>query len=226
MMDSMMDPLLESLPFLKTVPRASREAFLGQAVRRSLEHKQVLVRDGNECGYLPFVLSGTLRIFKTSESGREITLYRIQRGESCILTATCILNGTSFPAIAEAEGSTEVLLSPSRLLMGFVDEHPEWRRFVFGLYSKRLDMVLSLVDEVAFRHIDERIAGYLLKHATGSDGAVTTTHIEIASELGTSREVVTRILGDFETAGMIETRRGSILIRRRAELEKRVTPLA
>jgi CRP/FNR family transcriptional regulator, anaerobic regulatory protein len=214
----MTDPLLESFPFLKTIPQASREAFLAQAVHKSLEHKQVLVRDGTECGYLPFVLEGTLRVFKTSESGREITLYRIERGESCVLTATCILNGTSFPAIAEAEGKTEVLLSPSRLLMGFVDKHAEWRRFVFGLYSKRLDNVLSLVDQVAFQHIDERIAGYLLKHAVGSDGAVTTTHGEIASELGTSREVVTRILRDFEAAGMIETMRGRILIRGRAKL--------
>jgi CRP/FNR family transcriptional regulator len=215
----MTDPL-ESFPFLRTVPRASREAFLAQAVRKSLQHKQVLARDGTECGYLPFVLEGTLRIFKTSESGREITLYRIERGESCVLTATCILNGTSFPAIAEAEGKTEVLLTPARLLMGFVDEHAEWRRFVFGLYSKRLDTVLSLVDEVAFQHIDERVAGYLLKQAVGSDGAVTTTHVEIASELGTSREVVTRILRDFEAAGTIETMRGRILIKRRAELQE------
>jgi CRP/FNR family transcriptional regulator, anaerobic regulatory protein len=218
-MHAMTDPLIESFPFLQTVPRASREAFLAQSVRKSLEHKQVLVRDGNECAYLPFVLEGTLRLFKSSETGRELTLYRIERGESCILTATCILNGTSFPAIAEAEGSTRVLLAPAKLLVRFVEEHAEWRRFVFGLYSKRLDIVLSLVDEVAFQHIDERIAGYLLKHAVGSDGAVTTTHVEIASELGTSREVVTRILRDFEAAGMIETRRGSILIRRRAELE-------
>jgi CRP/FNR family transcriptional regulator len=82
------DPVLESFPFLAAVPRASREAFVAQAVRKSLEHRQVLVRDGNECAYLPFVVNGTLRVFKTSEAGKEITLYRIERGESCILTAT------------------------------------------------------------------------------------------------------------------------------------------
>ena len=224
----MTDAMIDSLPFLKTVPKASREAFLGQAVRKSLVHKQVLVRDGNECGYLPFVLEGTLRVFKTSESGREITLYRIERGESCVLTATCILNGTSFPAMAEAEGKTEVLLTPSRLLMGFVDAHAEWRRFVFGLYSKRLDSVLNLVDEVAFQHIDERIAGFLVKNAAGSENAVSATHGDIASELGTSREVVSRILKDFEAAGMIEMLRGKILVLRRAELERKLglPPLA
>ena len=195
------DPLLASFPFLATVPRASREAFVAQAIRKSLEPRQVLVRDGNECAYLPFVLKGTLRVFKTSETGREITLYRIERGESCILTATCILNGSRFPGIAEAEGSTDVLLAPARLLVRLVEEHAEWRRFVFGLYAKRLDIVLSLVEEIAFSHIDARIAAFLLKSAAGKDHSVARTHGEIAAELGTSREVVTRILKDFESRG-------------------------
>jgi CRP/FNR family transcriptional regulator len=218
----MRDQLSESFPFLQSVPRASREAFLAQAVRKSLAHKQVLIRDGNDCAYLPFVLEGTLRVFKTSETGKELTLYRVERGESCILTATCILNGARFPAIAEAEGSTDVLLAPARLLVRFVEDHAEWRRFVFGLYSKRLEIVLSLVEEVAFRHVDARIAGYLLNFATGQEGAVNRTHSEIASELGTSREVVTRILRDFEAGGMIETFRGKIVILRRADLEKKL----
>ncbi len=216
----MHEPLSASFPFLQSVPRASREAFLAQAVRKSLEHKQVLVRDENECAYLPFVLTGMLRVFKTGETGRELTLYRIEHGESCILTATCILNGKRFPAIAEAEGSTEVLLVPAGLLVRFVEDYSEWRRFVFGLYSKRLETVLSLVEEVAFHHIDERIAGYLLKFGADEDGVVSRTHGEIASELGTSREVVTRILRDFESRGTIETFRGKIVIRQRNDLER------
>jgi CRP/FNR family transcriptional regulator len=217
----MHDQVSDSFPFLQSVPERSREAFLAQAVRKSLENKQVLVRDGNECAYLPFVLEGTLRVFKTSETGKELTLYRIERGESCILTATCILNGSSFPAIAEAERNTEVLLAPAKLLVRFVEEYAEWRRFVFGLYSKRLEVVLSLVEEVSFQHIDTRIAAYLLKFAKGQQGVVSRTHGEIASELGTSREVVTRILRDFEADGMIQTLRGKIKILRAADLEKK-----
>lgn len=217
----MHEQISEAFPFLQSIPRASRDAFLAQAVRKSLENKQVLVRDGNECAYLPFVLEGTLRVFKTSETGKELTLYRIERGESCILTATCILNGSSFPAIAEAEGSTDVLLAPAKLLVRFVEEYAEWRRFVFRLYSKRLEIVLSLVEEVAFHHIDSRIAAYLLKFVEGQKGVASKTHAEIASELGTSREVVTRILRDFEADGMIETLRGKIRILRAADLHKK-----
>ena len=217
-----MDKLLfDAFPILKTVPPRSKELLVTQGIRKSLTHKQVLVRPGNECAYLPFVLKGTLRIYKTSESGKELTLYRIEQGESCILTATCILSGGSFPAIAEAEGATDIMLLPSRLLVSLVEEHAEWRKFVFGLYSQRLEIVLALVEEVAFYHVDTRIAAYLVKSAKGRQNVVSRTHAEIASELGTSREVVTRILKDFEVDGLITTLRGRIRILRPADLEER-----
>lgn len=215
-----MDELLfDAFPILRTAPKRSREQLLAQGVRKSLAHKQVLVRPGNECAYLPFVLKGTLRIYKTSETGKELTLYRIEEGESCILTATCILSGGSFPAMAEAEGATEVMLLPARLLVSLVEEHAEWRKFVFGLYSQRLEIVLALVEEVAFHHVDARIAAYLVRSAGGRQKVVDRTHAEIASELGTSREVVTRILKDFESAGLIATLRGRIRILKPADLE-------
>jgi CRP/FNR family transcriptional regulator len=202
--------LLQAFPFLKTVPAASREAFLAAVLGKELDDRQVLVSGGAECAYLPLVLEGALRVYKTSQSGRELTLYRIERGESCILTATCILTAGGFPAIAQSEGRSVVALAPARLISRLVEEHAEWRRFVFGLYAKRLDMMLTLVEEVAFNHVDSRIASYLLKSADGQ--TVGRTHAEIASELGTSREVVSRILKDFEAAGLVDTLRGRIRI--------------
>jgi CRP/FNR family transcriptional regulator, anaerobic regulatory protein len=212
MISTMHEEALRAFPFLSTLPQKSRETLLSKSVRKSLAHKELLVAGGTECVYLPFVLEGTLRIYKASESGRELTLYRIERGESCILTATCILNGGSFPAIAEAEGSTEVLLVPATLMVDLVEESAPWRRFVFGLYSKRLDNVMTLVEEVAFHHVDTRIAAKLAKLATGRARTVTRTHAELAAELGTSREVVTRILADLEADGLIEIQRGRIKI--------------
>jgi CRP/FNR family transcriptional regulator, anaerobic regulatory protein len=225
------DEVLEAFPFFATLPVQARNLVLGRAVSKTLAHKQVLARDGGECPFLPFVIKGTLRIFKGSEAGREITLYRIERGESCILSATCILNGGSFPATAEAEGETEILLVPAKLLTEHVDSNPEWRRFLFGLYARRLEEVLSLVDEVAFHHMDARLAAYLLKTASsppgshgpgsGATASVGRTHVQIADELGTSREVVTRILRDFEAGGMITTSRGSIQVLQPAPLRER-----
>ena len=220
------DRILDAFPFFSTLPAQTRSEILNRSVSKTLAHKQVLARDGGECSFLPFVLNGTLRIYKGSEAGREITLYRIERGESCILSATCILNGGSFPAIAEAEGETEVLLVPAQLLTEHVDSNPDWRRFLFGLYAKRLDEVLSLVDEVAFHHMDARLAAYLLRNASGTPSSVGRTHVEIADELGTSREVVTRILRDFEGDGMIATSRGSIQILRPDVIRERAAPFS
>jgi len=215
--------LFDAFPILRTAPPRSRELLSSQGIRKSLTHKQVLVRPGNECAYLPLVLKGTLRIYKTSETGKELTLYRIEHGESCILTATCILSGGNFPAAAESEGDTDVMLLPSRLLVSLVEEHAEWRKFVFSLYSQRLEVVLALVEEVAFHHVDRRIAGYLIKSARGRQNLVDRTHAEIASELGTSREVVTRILKDFESSGLITTLRGRIRVLKPADLEEKGT---
>ncbi len=231
----MPDQVLQAFPFLKEIPEKSRVELLGQSIRKSLEHKQVLVRDGKECAYLPFVLRGTLRVYKSSDTGRELTFYRIERGESCILTATCILSGGKFPAVAEAEGATDVLLVPSKLIMRLVESSPPWRKFVFGQFSKRLEAALTLVEEVAFRHMDARIAAFLLREAAagaepdGGSGAgsepdgrpVRRTHGGIADEIGTSREVVSRIMKDFEAAGLIAATRGNVRILNRAELEKR-----
>jgi len=219
-----MNRILEVFPFFSTLPAKTRDVLLSRAVTKKLAHKQVLVRDGGECSWLPFVLEGTLRLYKTSPAGREITLYRIEKGESCILSATCILNGGSFPAIAEAEGPTEILLVPAKLIAENVDDNPDWRRFMFGLYAKRLEDVLTLVDEVAFHHMDARLAAWLVRHATGSPSAVSVTHVRIADELGTSREVVTRILADFEADGLIQTARGKIRLRRPEDLRERAAP--
>jgi CRP/FNR family transcriptional regulator, anaerobic regulatory protein len=217
----MLDDVTRSFPFFSSLSPRARDLLMTRSVRKSLAHKQVLAGSGTECVYLPFVIEGTLRIYKASETGREITLYRIEKGESCILTATCILTGGSFPAIAEAEGDTEILLVPATMVADLVEESALWRRFVFGMYSKRLDNVMSLVEEVAFHHVDTRIASRLLKLGAGRTHTVTRTHAELAAELGTSREVVTRILADLEADGLIAIERGRIRILRPEDLAAR-----
>lgn len=158
--------IFESFPFLNAMPREARDELAARSFRKSLSHKQVLVSGGGDCQYPPFVLRGTLRVYKVSEAGKELTLHRIDQGESCILSAT-----------------------------------PAWKRFVFGIYQKRLDMLLTLVEEVAFHHVDARVSAYLAGGAQGEGGTVSATHQQIASEVGTSREVVSRILRDLEAEG-------------------------
>lgn len=213
------DEMIEAFPFVAEMEARLQARLFQQVIAKHLGDGEVLAREGTECGYLPFVLAGTLRVYKVGEQGKELTLYRVDRGESCILTATCILNRGEFPAIAQAEGSTELLLVPARLFTSFIDELPSWRHYLFALYARRLDLVLSVVEEVAFHHVDARIAAFLFESA--SNDAVQATHQRLASEIGTSREVVSRILKDFESEGLISTSRGLITIIDRDALELR-----
>jgi CRP/FNR family transcriptional regulator, anaerobic regulatory protein len=211
------DPVFAVFPVLGSLPTAVQRDVLARAVRRRLDDGQGLVSAGAACSHLPLVLGGSLRVFTMSGSGREITLYRIGRGESCVLSATCIVLGDRFPAIAAAEGTADVLLVPADVASRLVEEQPAWRRFVFDLYARRLGEVLTLIEEVAFQRVDERLAAHLLARAPGG-GPVAATHAAIADELGTSREVVTRILADFEARGLVSLHRGRIDISRPAEL--------
>jgi CRP/FNR family transcriptional regulator len=218
----MNDPVIEAFPFLSSIPEPGRGELLLRSQRKKLQHREVLVRDGNECSYLPLVLEGSLRVYKSSENGRELTLYRIERGETCILSARCLINGGTFPAVAEADGEVDVLMVPAKLLLKLVADNAQWQGFLVEQYAKRLDMTMTLVEEVAFHHMDVRLAAHLLKEA-GTQGAVNATHAELASDLGTSREVVTRILKDFESAGIISTHRGQIRILLPGDLGRRAS---
>ncbi|HUX50873.1 MAG TPA: Crp/Fnr family transcriptional regulator [Spirochaetia bacterium] len=211
--------MIDAFPFMGEMEERQLARVVASIIPKSLDHGQYLARDGAECSYLPFVLSGTLRIYKLGEQGKELTLYRVERGESCILTATCILNSSEFPAIAQAEGSAKVALLPAPLFAALVDETPQWRRYLFGLYSQRLEMVIAVIEEIAFHHVDARVAGRLL--GSSSAGSVRTTHQQLASEIGTSREVVSRVLKDLETDGVIGMSRGMIEIIDRSALQRK-----
>lgn len=181
------------------------------AVVKSLPAGQYVCHEGDNCGYLPLLISGRARVHKVAESGREITLYRIEPGESCVLTASCIMSDIPFPALAITETEVEALLVPAAAVRGWMAESPAWRNYVFRLVAHRLADVIAVVEEVAFRRMDARVAARLLDMG-GADAAAHITHQELAVELGSSREVVSRILRDLENDGMIRRQRGEIML--------------
>jgi len=157
--------------------------------------------EGDDCSAIAFILSGEIRVYKTGSSGREITLYGIEKGETCILNASCILSGVSYPANAVTIRGGEMVLVPAGDFRRFVAKYETMRDFVFTLLSQRLISVMTLVEEVAFGKMDVRLLDYI-KEKSG-DGTLRTTHQKIADDLGTSREVVSRLLKDFERAGKV-----------------------
>jgi len=166
---------------------------------------------GQECTHLALVFRGSARIYQLAESGREITLYRVGPGEACILTASCIMSRQNFPAIAVCEAPTEGVLIPAHKLDEWMGAYPDWRQFVWTLMADRLSNVLCLLEEVTFRRVDQRISSYLLQKAEEQRApALAMTHQAIADDIGTSREVVSRILKDLEHRGALTLSRGRV----------------
>jgi CRP/FNR family transcriptional regulator, anaerobic regulatory protein len=184
-----------------------------------LPANQFICLEGSKCSCIPLVLEGWARVYKLSESGREITLYRVEPGQSCIMTASCILSGVEFPAFAATETEVEAVVIPPEILHRWVNEHEVWRRFLCGMLASRLAEVISVVEEVAFQRVDTRTAEYLLQSAS-ADGAIKKTHRDIAMDIGTSREVVSRILKEFEHKGLITLARGEIQTENANELQR------
>jgi CRP/FNR family transcriptional regulator, anaerobic regulatory protein len=170
---------------------------------------QFICLEGNQCSGIPLVLEGRARVYKLSESGREITLYRVEPGESCILTASCIMSGVEFPAFVATETDVEALIIPPAIFHRWVNQYDVWSEFLWGMLASRFAEVISLVEEVAFQRVDKRTAEYLLE-AADADGMIKKTHQDISADLGTSREVISRILKEFEHKGFITLSRGEI----------------
>ncbi len=212
---------MPALPFLARAPTDLVRDFLREASIRAIPAGVQIFAEGDECNAIAVLLSGTVRVFKIGETGREITLYRFDQGESCILTANCILGSHQFPAIAVVERDAEAIVIPASAFREWVNRYELWRDYVFDLLSRRLASVMAIVDDVAFRRMDARIADFLARRLSASAPHMRMTHQQIAAELGTSREVVSRILEDFSAAGLIATGRGTITLLDHAGLVQR-----
>lgn len=211
-----------SFPFLlEPANQEIKEQFLKHVSVKQFPAGQFICWEGDVCAQLAVVLSGTVRVYKIGESGREITLYRIEESDSCILTASCILSHIRFPALAVVEREVRAALIPAHILHQWVKKYGVWQGYVFELMSKRLADVIATVEEIAFRRVDVRIAEFLAGLAEEQTD-IAITHQEIAYELGTAREVVSRILKDFERANIISLSRGSITIQNKQALLERI----
>ncbi|MFO1068504.1 MAG: Crp/Fnr family transcriptional regulator [Geminicoccaceae bacterium] len=167
----------------------------------------VLFRPGDACTAYLVVIDGSVRVQLTTEGGHEIVLYRVETGESCILTTSCLLAARDYAAEGVAESEIKALAIPGATIERLLALSPAFRRMVFGDFGLRLQDLVTLVSEVAFRRMDARLAAWLLRQ---QDDRVTTTHREIAAELGTAREVVSRLLKELERHAVVELGRGWI----------------
>ena len=165
------------------------------------------------------LLEGSVRVQQVSEGGREIVLYRVSAGESCALTTACLMGYEDY--LAEAVAATEVraVAIPRATFDDLIARSPEFRRFVFTAFSRRVTDLFHVIEDVAFSRLDIRLAHKLLELSHGGD-QVTATQQQLASELGSAREVVSRVLTELHRRGWVTATRGHITISNRAALEK------
>ncbi len=198
--------------FIKQCSAEFVESFHSKAQYAELPAATSICDEGQHCTHLAMVLEGIGRVYKLSASGREITLYRIIGGESCVLTASCLMNGDSFPAIAVTETPVRAILISPRDVQTWFCQEPQWQRFIFGLLSHRLSSIISVVEEVAFKRLDVRLAELFCRSLAKGETILNKTHADLAADVGSSREGVSRVLRDFSERGLVKTHRGHIEI--------------
>lgn len=166
---------------------------------------------GSACRNYLLVIEGSIRVQQLSASGREIVLYRVAPGQSCVMTTTCLLAQGRYAAEGVTETEVRAAAIPAAVFRDALEASEPLRRFVFNAYGERLAALLSLVEEIAFERLDVRLAKRLLALSTGSP-RITITHQALAAELGTAREVISRALKDFAQHGWVRVHRGELEI--------------
>lgn len=172
---------------------------------------QVLFSPGTECGAFMWLVSGTIRVHLVAESGREITLYRVVPGETCVLTTACLMAQEDYGADGVAESDIRAIAIPTPLFHELLSISQRFRELVFAAFGARISAMLASFEEVAFGRLDRRLASFLLERA--GNAPVALTHQDIAGELGSSREVISRLLKEFERRDLIRLGRGRIEMR-------------
>jgi CRP/FNR family transcriptional regulator, anaerobic regulatory protein len=203
--------IAQSLPILEQADSSFVREFQREAFFARIPAGRDVFLEGDRVEAIALLISGVVRVYKVGETGREITLYRFGNGSSCILTANAILSQNTFPAIATVEEDAEAVMIPADSFRDWVRRYDLWREFVFDLLSQRLSTVMAIVEEVAFRRMDSRVASLLWKQGK-IQNPLRITHQEIAAELGSSREVISRLIEDFVSMGSIRSGRGTIEI--------------
>lgn len=210
------DPLA-AFPGLARLEPQARAQLLASAQPIAAPAGTVLFRPGDACERFVMLRSGRVRVQLLSGTGHEIVLYRVNAGETCVITTSCLMAHESYSAEGIADGPVEALLVPLATFESLLGTSPVFRGFVMAAFGARLAELMHRIDDVAFRPIDARLAERLL--AVAAD-PITTTHQALAVELGTAREVVSRRLKAFERDGLVALGRGAIELRDREALRR------
>ena len=207
----MSDSWIDRIPALARLEAEDRETLLAGSRVMALPAGSTVFGAGKQPQHLLLLLEGSVRVQQIAENGREIVLYRVHAGESCVMTAACLLAGDAYHAEGIAETAVSAVAVPRALFDGLLGRSALFRSFIFDTYGKRMTDLFLVIEEIAFRRLDIRLAQLLLRMADGDD-AVHTTHHQLATELGSTREVVSRQLQEFQRRGWVDLGRARVAL--------------
>ena len=207
---------LALFPELTSLSAAHRAQLVDRSHRVEVPGGTIVFSPGAPCGAYLLVLSGSVRVQMIADTGREIVLYRVRRGESCVLTTAALVGEEAYSAEGVVEAPTAAVTVPRPVFEELLASSDAFRRFVFAGFGRRVAEILATMQAAVFHRVDARLARLLAAAAE----PVTTTHRELAAELGTAREVVSRHLDAFERRGLVRRRRGGIDILDRPGLDR------
>lgn len=210
---------VERFPGLSRLSAETKELIIANSSVVDVPEGATIFGPGNSPEHMLFLLDGTVRVQQVSDTGHEIVLYRIQAGQSCVLTTACLLAFEDYSAEGIAETPVQAASVPREVFDELVATSKSFRDFVFAAFSKRITDLFRMIDEVAFQKLDVRLADKLITLAGASD-TVATTHQKLSIELGTAREVISRQLQEFQRRGWIEQARGRVDLKDRTHLER------
>lgn len=189
------------------------EKLYKYSIRKTYPAGTIILNENSSIRSIPIIVKGLMKVIRTEEDGREILLYYIKAGESCIMSFLGGLHNETSKVKAEVEEDSEILFLPMEKVSLFIKEYPEWLDYIFRLYHKRFEELLEIINAIAFKKVDERLLTLLRKKSELSDSnVILITHEQLANELGTARVVVSRLLKQLEENNVLELGRNKIVL--------------
>lgn len=203
---------LEQINEFRTSPELVQKLY-ENGIQKNYEAGDILMNENSHIRSIPIVTKGSIKVIRTEEDGREILLYYIKSGESCIMSFLGGLHNETSKIKAEIEDDAEILFLPMDKVSLFIKEYPQWLDYIFRLYHKRFEELLDIVNAIAFKKVDERLLKLLYKKSElNNSKVILTTHEQLANELGTARVVVSRLLKQLEENGEVKLGRNKIAL--------------
>jgi CRP/FNR family transcriptional regulator len=205
-------------PDLAAAAPETLERIAQRSAHRRVPAGTTMFSERSPCAGFPLVLSGTVRVSQQYPNGRELQLYRVKAGESCLLSGSCLLGNAHYSATGVAETDVELLVVPPDEFRSLIATDETFRTHVFSLFGERLATMMELVEAITYQKLDQRLAAMLLERTRGGGKTIHTTHQGLADELGSVREIISRLLRSFEDRGWVELGRERIIVRDDAAL--------